>query len=339
MAIAPVRPASAVLAWSRELVQPALRDAVDRLPAPVRRIAGYHLGWWDQRGRPVRAASGKAVRPALVLLAAEASGARADVAVPAAVAVELAHNFTLLHDDVLDKDRTRRHRPTAWTVFGVGAAILAGDALLALAAEVLAASEHPAAGRVLTTALLDLVDGEYADLAFERRPEVGLRECLDMAEHKTAALLAAACALGATFAGAAPATVARLHEFGRLLGIAYQHVDDLLGIWGDPDKTGKPAHADLRSRKKSLPVVAALASGTPSARELSTLYRRAAPPSHDEVVRMAELVERAGGRSWSHDESRRLLDEALDRLADTAPAPRPAAELAALADLVVNRDR
>ncbi|MFI9812978.1 family 2 encapsulin nanocompartment cargo protein polyprenyl transferase [Saccharothrix variisporea] len=339
MTVAPARPASAVLTWSRDLVQPALRAAVDRLPAPMRRIAGYHLGWWDQFGDPVDAAGGKAVRPALVLLAAEASGARPDDAVPAAVAVELAHNFTLLHDDVLDRDRTRRHRPTAWAVFGVSAAILAGDALLALAADVLAGSDHPAAARVLTRALLDLVDGEHADLTFERRPDVGVRECLEMVEHKTAPLLAAACALGATFAGAPPSTVAHLHEFGRLLGIAYQHVDDLLGIWGDPAKTGKPAHTDLRSRKKSLPVVAALASDTPPGRELSTLYRRTAPPSPDDVVRMADLVERAGGRSWSRDESRRLLDEALDRLADTAPAPRPAAELAALAHLVVNRER
>src|SRR5688572_5070646 len=118
------RSAPAVLAWSRALVSPALHDAVDRLPPAIRRIAGYHLGWWDEHDRPTTASEGKAIRPALALLCAESAGASPEAAVPAAVAVELVHNFTLLHDDVFDGDRTRRHRPAAWTVFGVDAAIL-----------------------------------------------------------------------------------------------------------------------------------------------------------------------------------------------------------------------
>src|SRR5262245_55722612 len=134
------RPAGEVLAWSRGLVVPALRKAVDQLPESMRAIAQYHFGWCDEHGNPALENGGKSIRPALVLLAAEAVGGSAASAVPAAVAVELIHNFSLLHDDVMDGDETRRHRATAWTVYGVNAAILAGDALQALAVDVLAAS-------------------------------------------------------------------------------------------------------------------------------------------------------------------------------------------------------
>jgi len=141
----PARTAAEVLRWSRDLVTPALRAAVTSLPTSMRRITGYHFGWWDADGQAATGDSGKALRPALVLLAAAAVGGTPETAVPAAVAVELVHNFSLLHDDVMDNDATRRHRPTAWRVFGVPAAILAGDALLTLAFDVLAASGHPSA--------------------------------------------------------------------------------------------------------------------------------------------------------------------------------------------------
>ena len=335
-----VRPAREVLAWSRGMVQPALRAAVDGLPASMRLVVGYHMGWWDEHGTAVDAVGGKAIRPALVHLAAEAVGGPASAAVPAAAAVELVHNFTLLHDDVLDGDRTRRHRATAWHVFGPDSAVLAGDALLALAFDVLAAGGHPAAltgVRVLNTAVLDLVDGEHADLAFERRHDVGVAECVAMAERKTAGLLACACALGALFGGAEPSRVDGLREFGRRLGLAFQHVDDLLGIWGEPASTGKPVHGDLRARKKTLPVVAALTSGTPAGDELAELYRR--PSNAVDLARAAELVEAAGGRAWSEQQAELLLAQALRDLDSVGPAPRAAAELTALARSVVHRDR
>ncbi|MGN9912367.1 family 2 encapsulin nanocompartment cargo protein polyprenyl transferase [Phytohabitans sp. LJ34] len=335
------RSAPEVLAWSRTCVDPALRAAVDTLPETLRQIAGYHFGWWDRDGRAVGAPGGKAIRPALVLLSAEAVGGDPTAALPAAVAVELVHNFSLLHDDVMDGDRTRRHRDTAWTVYGVGPAILAGDALLALAFDVLASSGHPAvmpASRLLHGAVQDLLDGQSADLAFEMRSEVELRECLGMARGKTGALLGCACALGATLGGAGWERVDRFREFGERLGLAFQFVDDLLGIWGDPAVTGKPVHADLRQRKKSLPVVAALTSGTPAGRELAVLYS-GAPPSGADLVRAAELVAEAGGRDWSQAQADDLLGQALHHLRQAHPAAAPAAELTGLAGLVTHRDR
>jgi geranylgeranyl diphosphate synthase type I len=335
------RPAAEVLDRSRELVVPALRDAINSLPMSMRRINGYHFGWYDEDGRPAAADSGKALRPALALLAAEAVGGSPEIAVPAAVAVELVHNFSLLHDDVMDSDSTRRHRPTAWAVFGVNSAILAGDALLALAFDVLAASGHPAALdtiRALSAAVQDLHNGQASDMSFEQRTDVGLAECLHMAEEKTGALLGRSCAIGAAFGGADPERVNHLRYFGERLGLAFQLADDLLGIWGDPEVTGKPVHSDLRNRKKSLPVVAALASGTPAAADLAALYHREQPLSAGELAYAASLVERAGGRAWSQAKADELLTDALRHLDSARPEARAGAELAALALLATRRD-
>jgi geranylgeranyl diphosphate synthase, type I len=334
------RSAREVLAWSRGLVEPVLRSAVDTLPSSLLQIAGYHLGWWDEHGHPVRVSGGKAIRPALTLLCAQAVGGRA-AAVPAAVAVELVHNYSLLHDDVMDGDLTRRHRRTAWTVFGVNPAILAGDALLILAFDVLVGGEHPAtadAVRMVTAAVQELLDGQHADLSFEQRAEVELADCARMAEGKTAALIGYACALGALFGGGTPEQVTSLRDFGMHLGLAFQHVDDLLGIWGDPTVTGKPVHSDLCSRKKSFPVLAALASQTAAGHELATLYHRDEPLSATDAAHAAELIDIAGGRDWSQKQADELLAQAMRQLHCASPAPRAAAELGALARLATHRD-
>jgi geranylgeranyl diphosphate synthase, type I len=339
MAVA--RSAREVLAWSRGVVEPALRTAIDTLPVSMAHIAGYHLGWWDEHGHPVRVSGGKAIRPALALLCAQAVGGTATKAVPAAVAVELVHNYSLLHDDVMDGDLTRRHRRTAWSVFGANPAILAGDALLVLALDVLAGSGHPAATdaiRMLAAAVQDLFEGQDTDLSFEQRVEVELAECVQMAEGKTAALIGCACALGAVFGGGRQGQVAHLQGFGKHLGLAFQYVDDLLGIWGDPAVTGKPVHSDLGSRKKSFPVVAALTSHTPAGRELVTLYHRDQPLSGTDAAHAAELIDAAGGRAWSQAQADELVAQAMRELHCASPSPRAAAELGALARLATHRD-
>lgn len=331
-----------VLAWSSSTVQPALKAAVDTLPNSMGRIARYHFGWSDEHDRPTRADGGKAIRPALVLLTAEATGGAVASAVPAAVAVELVHNFSLLHDDVMDGDVTRRHRATAWTVFGQAAAILAGDALLTLAFDVLAGTESAAANesiRTLSTAVLGLIDGQAADLAFEVHQDVSPAECLAMSRRKTAALLGCSCAMGARFGGGTPDQIKRLRGFGEQVGLAFQHVDDILGIWGDPAVTGKPVYSDLRNRKKSLPVVAALNSGTPAGRELGGIYQSTEPLDAAELARAAQLVDLAGGRSWSQAQADKLLEQALTELRQANLKSPAEAKLHALAHLVARRER
>ena len=330
-----------LLSGSRNTVEPVLRSEVEALPTAMARIAGYHLGWWDQHGSATTTGSGKAFRPALTLLCAGAVGAEPETGARAAAAIELVHNFSLLHDDVMDADLTRRHRPAAWTVFGRSPAILAGDALLARAPDVLARTGHPRAGdgiRMVNTAVLDLVDGQHADLDFEQRADVTVPECLTMAGSKTAALLGCACALGALFGDGHAHQVGHLRTFGQQLGLAFQHVDDLLGIWSDPEVTGKPNRSDLRARKKTLPVVRALTSGTAEGAELAELYHRERPLSAAEADRAAELVDGAGGRSWSRDEADELFAGALRDLRASNPAPTAAAELEQLARGAIDRD-
>lgn len=335
------RPAEEILAGTRARVGPALRSAVDGLPAPLRHVIGYHLGWWDEQGRPVDA-GGKALRPALVLLAAEAVGGSAEDAVVPAAAVELVHNSTLLHDDVIDGDGERRHRPAAWRVFGSADAILAGDALITEAIQLIATGGDRLsrrATRLLGQAAQEVMGGQCADVEFERRDNVEAPEAVAMARAKTGALVRVSCELGALYGGGEPERVARLAAFGAAIGLAFQHVDDLLGIWGDPALTGKPAHSDLRSRKKSLPVVAALTSGSAPGRELTALYRGTAPLTEEEAARAADLVERAGGRQWSQTQADELITRARNHLAEAHPAPRAAAELDTLARLITHRDR
>ena len=346
---APTRSAREVLSWSRAEFDPALRIAVETLPASTRRVAEYHFGMRDADGKRGDATAGKAVRPALTLLTASALGAARGAAVPAAVAVELVHNFSLLHDDVMDGDLTRRHRATAWAVFGANAAILAGDALLTLAFDVLGEEAQPVrtahrpAARVLRACVHRLLDGQSADLEFEERDRVEVTEGIRMSESKTGALLGCACAMGALYGDAAAggdlSDVARLRTFGEKVGLAFQYVDDLLGIWGDPAVTGKPVHSDLANRKKSLPVVRALADGGPAASALSALYHRPGPLSTVELTEAATLVEATGARAWCREQADRLLAEALVELPASRVTARGAAELTAMAEALTRRDR
>ncbi|WP_411757397.1 family 2 encapsulin nanocompartment cargo protein polyprenyl transferase [Streptomyces venezuelae] len=336
--------AAALLERTREAVDPQLRRTVESLPGSMRRVAMYHFGWEDEGGSPAAGGAGKAIRPALVLAAAQAlrgpGAGPAEDAVRAAAAVELAHNFTLLHDDIIDKDVRRRGRPTAWTVFGTPDALITGDAMMALALRLLAEDPHPAAAAAsarLAACVIELCAGQQADCAFERRPQVSLDECLTMATAKTGALLGCACALGALYAGAGPDEVDAMDAFGREAGLAFQLIDDLIGIWGDPGHTGKPAGADLIARKKSLPVVAALTSDTAAGKELAELY--AGPMTGDDVRRAADAVDRAGGRDWAQAQAADRMGRAVQQLSRAVPDLGAAGGLLALAEFVTRRTR
>ncbi|NDU72354.1 polyprenyl synthetase family protein [Actinomadura sp. DSM 109109] len=324
----------------RALVDRAMRACAERLDPWTRRVVAYHLGWTDENGEPA-AAGGKALRPALALLSARAAGAPEEEALPGAVAVEFVHAFSLLHDDIMDGDRTRRHRPAAWTVFGPSAAILGGDALMALSENLLLDQQTRGAhwaARALTAATQRLIAGQALDIGFEQRDDVTLDECLAMAADKTGALLACACSIGAMLAEGPTRLVTHLTGFGAEMGLAFQLVDDLLGIWGSPDTTGKPVLADLRARKKSLPVVYALNAGRPESRRLAALYADPAPPSEDALREMARLVEAAGGRDWAAAEADRRVAAAGRHLDDAGVDGPVAAEFRDIALFVTARD-
>ncbi|TFE36130.1 polyprenyl synthetase family protein [Streptomyces sp. ICN441] len=348
---------TALLERGRTMSTPVLRAAVDRLAPPMDTVAAYHFGWIDAHGRPADGDGGKAVRPALALLSAEAAGAAPEVGIPGAVAVELVHNFSLLHDDLMDGDEQRRHRDTVWKVHGPAQAILVGDALFALANEILLELGTVEAGRAtrrLTTATRKLIDGQAQDISYEHRERVTVEECLEMEGNKTGALLACAVSIGAVLGGADDRTADTLEAYGYHLGLAFQAVDDLLGIWGDPEATGKQTWSDLRQRKKSLPVVAALAAGGPASRRLGELLAADAKAdtderpgaaggvdafSEEEFATRAALIEEAGGRDWTSQEARRQHAVAVAALDRVDMPEHVRAQLVALADFVVVRKR
>ncbi|MGH9130968.1 MAG: polyprenyl synthetase family protein [Acidimicrobiales bacterium] len=332
-----------VLARARELVTPVQRAAVSRLAPGIRLPTEYHLGWCEADGQPAAGDRGKCLRPALALLSAEAVGADPALSLPGGAAVELLHNFSLVHDDLMDGDRERRHRPTVWTVFGTGSAIIVGDAMHTLAYQILLDVPGPAgraATRALSEATAHMIAGQAEDMAFETAARVTVERCLAMEAGKTGAILACASSIGAILAGAPDEVVDALHDFGTHLGLSFQAVDDLLGIWGDPASTGKPVASDLRQHKQSLPVVAALAAGDARRSERAELARllETVEMSEDEVARAAELVEECGGRSLAGAEAARHLAAALACLDRVDLASGPVTELTELAHFVTDRE-
>jgi geranylgeranyl diphosphate synthase, type I len=342
------RTADRVLAQARARVGPALRAAVDGLPVSMARVAGYHLGWCDADGAlrdPVEAGWGKGIRSALALGCARAAGGAAGDGLPAAVAVELVHNASLVHDDIIDGDTERRHRPAVWVVFGTPTALLVGDALFFLSVQVLAHSPPAVSSLVAREAILkltgtvqQLIDGQHADHSFESTREVSLAQCLAMTAGKTAALMECACALGAAYGCATTAQAAALGRFGAHLGMAFQLIDDLLGIWGDPDRTGKPAGSDLRNRKKTLPITAALTGGASDAIHLAELLASDRPLTDAALIRALGLLEHTQARAWARDRATHELHQALRHLHTADPHPSAVADLAALAHFITHRD-
>jgi len=331
-----------ILARSREAVQPAMRAAIDGLSPTLRPIATYHMGWTDPEGNAVKdAPSGKGIRPTLAILGAQAAHAEPDIGMPAGIAVELVHNFSLIHDDIIDADTERHHRPTVWSVFGVAPAIVVGDALQVLAHLVLldGSELHGAsASAALANATAEMIAGQSHDIDFETRRDVSVDECMAMSTAKTGALLGCASSIGAILAGAPRPTVEALRDYGRHLGLAFQAIDDLLGIWGDPATTGKPAGSDIRQRKKSMPLVSAMTAEGDDADELRALIlgpqevtQTPTAMDSDDVARATYLVEACGGKEWTTAQAKTNLDSALgalDRVPLSADAHRDLTELA-----------
>jgi squalene-associated FAD-dependent desaturase len=319
----------ASLERAAKLVTPALSEVISCLPRALRLPVEHHL-----------AGGGKRVRAALVLLSAAACGAEESSALPGAVSIELVHNFSLLHDDIIDGDHERRHRPTVWAEFGIGPAIVAGDALAILALQHLLEDPTPERLRsasMLAEATQAMIAGQADDMAFETMSAVSLEDCLGMELRKTGALLSCAASLGAILSGAPEPKVAALAEYGAHVGIAFQAVDDMLGIWGDPSVTGKPVGSDLAGHKKTLPVVSAISETNAAAEELRSILDSS--PDAPDVERVTRLIEDAGAREVVAEIADTHLQAALGVLVDAKFAPRSVAELGELALFITKRDR
>jgi geranylgeranyl diphosphate synthase type I len=330
----------------REAIVGELQAVLGPLPGPPYSLMRYHLGWEDRDGRLMAGRGGKLLRPGLCLFSCDASGGDWRAALPAAAALELLHNFTLIHDDVEDASAERHGRETVWRIWGVAQAINAGDGMLALAhATILRLDKraHPPerilrAARFQDEATLRLCEGQHRDLIASADVKLNRDEYLSMIEGKTASLLAACCAIGALLGGANDDTIAGMQEFGRRLGLAFQIRDDVLGIWGVEQETGKPASDDLRNGKRSYPVVCVLERATEEQREtLQSLLDRAG--KHEDAVESARaLLKRLGAREESERAAREHANAAISIVDGLPLKPELRAELAALARFAAERN-
>ena len=268
----------------RQSIQDAMRAAFPESESQVARFYAmqqYHLGWRDAELSPAMVDPGKLLRPYLALLACQSVGGRVEQALPLAAGIELIHNFTLIHDDIQDVSPMRRGRDTVWNLWGLAHGITAGDSMLALA--------HLAVHRLqgvgvpptvvlevlqrLDETILAVCEGQYLDCNYEGNLSIAEDDYLSMICRKTSTLIGTALSTGALVGGSDMGTAQALYNFGVNLGMAFQLQDDILGIWGDPKLTGKPAAADISRRKVTLPIIRALRDSG-QRQVLADLYRK-----------------------------------------------------------------
>ena len=300
-----------------------LKQQVARLDEPYttdyHEMLCYHMGWSGE-GAGAKA-RGKRIRPFLLLLSASATGGNWEKALPAAAAIELIHNFSLLHDDIQDNSETRRGRPTVWVKWGIAQAINAGDGLFISAnlsmtglREFFPAETVLKAARSLQETCLNLTRGQYLDISYENRSEIEVGDYWQMIAWKTAALLSTATELGAVLSGSDETLSTTYREFGHYLGLAFQVQDDILGIWGNETQTGKSVASDLLERKKSLPVLFGLAkNGNFAQRWREGAFNEA------EIPELARLLEVEGARLMAQEHADRMTDLALNALRTVNP--------------------
>ncbi len=301
----------------------------------------YHMGWVNAELQPVEVAAGKRIRPLLCLLITQAAGGNWQQAVPAAAAIELLHNFSLIHDDIEDASPTRRGRETLWKIWGIEQAINSGDAMFALAhlamTRLADRGVDPAivihALRRFDETCVALTEGQHADMAFEKRSEVSVADYLAMITGKTAVLLGLCGELGALIAGQPQNIVEHYAQFGQHLGLAFQVKDDILGIWGDESRTGKSAATDIITKKKTLPVLYGLSKST----ALRDLYQQT---QTDEtfVRKTIEHLNQLGAREYATDIAISYSNTALEHLHAAQPAGLAAQALHQLAEMLLKRD-
>lgn len=305
---------------SQSSFERALEAAITRYDstAPITAMIRYHFGY-APAGEHI---SGKRLRPMLLLAVASEEGGSIEDALDAACAIEILHNYSLVHDDIEDGDRTRHGRDTVWAKWGTAHGINAGDSLCAISYLALLESDVPrpaertvAMTRALHEANLAMCAGQGRDIAFEVEGRVTMDEYVAMIAGKTAALFGAACEIGALAAGAESSRARAYAELGSTYGLAFQIEDDMLGTWGEPGMTGKPVGADLARRKWTFPIVWALGGPPSPARDvIAARYARSGALSADDVNATIAALDALGVRDAAMIHAQAYFDRA-DRIA------------------------
>ena len=334
------------LASYQDKVQAELKEIIDSNSSALYSMLRYHLGWQDKDGHSCYEKSGKLVRPTLCLLSCQVVGGSISQILPVAAAIELIHNFSLIHDDIEDAGYERHHRPTVWKLWGQPQAINAGDsmftlaylALLRLKQNGIADGKIIRSTQMLAETCLQLCEGQYLDIACQNRFDITIDDYLNMIAKKTAALIAASTSLGAYLGTEDEKMVNYLYQFGRELGLAYQIRDDILGIWGVEQNTGKPVGSDILQRKKTLPVVYGLQNSKGENRgKLARFYSQEYIQDKDipEVIR---ILEQSGARDYAQKLTEHYYHRALTQLDLTGLELSKQAPLREVARFLVERD-
>ena len=334
-----------VLERHRVEVEAELRSVLAERQSPLYDMMRYHFGWTDENGNPQQGLVGKALRPTLCLLACEAVGGEYQRALPAAAAIELVHNYSLIHDDIQDDDRERRHRPTVWSIWGKPQAINAGTAMRILANIALLRLESHGVPlkkqwriqRLLDETSLRLIEGQYLDISYESRFDITVSDYLKMIEGKTASLIACALEVGALLGTDDEDLIKGFRSIGRHMGLAFQIRDDLLGIWGNKEETGKPLASDIRRRKKTLPIVYALEKAQDGLKEeLVSIYRNGAldDSAVSAVLRILDVVD---AQASAQKTVERFCSEAAQITGRSALAPSAQHDLEELVHFMAER--
>lgn len=320
-----------------------LQKQISRLDAPRTKtfhdMLTYHMGWTGDGSGPE--ATGKRIRPLMVLLTTASCNADWQSALPAAAAIELVHNFSLVHDDIQDNSPTRRGRDTAWVKWGQPMAINVGDALFVISNQAIIdlKQNYPAevvlrAAEILNNTCLELTRGQYLDISYEEKTDLTVEDYWPMIAGKTAALLSACCHIGSLLGGADESKQEAYRSFGHYLGLAFQVQDDILGIWGDEAVTGKSAASDLVEGKNSLPVLAGLGKKGKFAERWAQ-----GAIQIEEVEEVRRLLAGEGGLITAQDAAKQMTDLALLSLREADPQGEAGEALSELADRLLQRDQ
>jgi heptaprenyl diphosphate synthase len=281
------------------------------------------------------AAGGKRVRPALVLLSAKCGTYDLDRLTPAAMAVELTHAATLVHDDVIDRSAVRRGRPTVAASLGDEPAIVIGDFYFAKAYEHAARTDSTEVVGILARAVMEICSGEVRQQAIRYRYSTGVDEYMQRIESKTAALLAASCDIGASLAGVSPELRSALHEYGRMLGLAFQIADDVLDYLGSEGEIGKPIGKDITEGFATLPLMVAMEDAS-VAEQLEKVLQDGRELSAEEAGAVVDIVRRSGAPQRALERARQYAS-AASRQIDAIAVTDVRHALASLTGYVVSR--
>ena len=332
----------------RDSLAAELKSAIPEGSPQLYNLLQYHMGWVDSSGVPVAGSDsqGKALRPTLCLFSCEALSGQWEASLPAAAAMEFVHNFSLIHDDIQDGDEERRHRPTVWSVWGVPQALVAGDAMFSLAdatthrltSRGLSASTVLNVSKLIMQGYLEMIEGQCLDLSFEDDVQVGVDDYLGMIALKTGALIRCSMAIGASIGSGDPDTVQAFSRSGSCLGRAFQIRDDVLGIWGEEETTGKAVGADILRKKKSYPLAYALDNASSSTRQQLVDVLQRPELSRNDVDEVLGILDEVGAQHAAHELVSFNAEQSVAELEGVELALWAKTEFRQLVDFLTSRD-